>query len=54
MYGNYELAGLQFFDVNGMKILEAGYIKQDGDKLEILLEEGERLIGVESFHYDGP
>jgi len=53
MFGNFEFGGLQFFDGNGVKILEAGYIDQSYEKLEIMLAEGERLIGIESFHNTG-
>jgi hypothetical protein len=37
---------VQFFDRDGNKILEAG--RMGNTKLEIVLEEGERLVGVRS------
>lgn len=46
MRGNYEFAGCQFFDKNGTKILEAGYMT--AETKEFVLEDDERLIGVSS------
>ena len=46
MRGNYEFAGCQFFDKNGVKILEAGYMTAESK--EFILEDNERLIGVSS------
>lgn len=46
MRGNYEFAGCQFFDRNGVKILEAGYMTAESK--EFILEDDERLIGVSS------
>lgn len=44
----HEFGGVQFFDANGVKILEPG--RHDcRKKLEIVLQEGERLIGTTSF-----
>lgn len=51
IHGNFEFGGVQFFDDKGVKILEAGYIANQ--KLEIVLAEGERLLGIESFHHSG-
>ncbi len=51
IHGNYEFGGVQFFDGKGDKILEAGFIGPE--KLEIVLAEGERLLGIESFHCTG-
>jgi hypothetical protein len=38
--------GVQLFDRDGNKILEAGSIEQE--KREFILEDGERLIGLKS------
>ena len=42
--------GLKLFDKDGKCILEAG--KQNYENKEIVLLEGERLLGVRSEHYD--
>ena len=47
-----ELTGLQFLDEKGCQLLEAGRIC-DGDlKLEIQLEQGERLVGFKAQLFD--
>ena len=48
IYGrpNSHFGGVQFFDRDGNKILEAGNIEQE--KREFILEDGERLIGFKS------
>lgn len=46
MHGNYQYGGVQFFDRDGNKILEAG--RMGNNKLEIILEDNERLLGVRS------
>jgi hypothetical protein len=47
-----EFGGVQFFDKDGDKILEAGYL-QDGIKKEIVLSRGERLVGIRSHLFGG-
>ena len=39
--------GVQFFDKNDKKIIEAGF-PSGTDKKEFILEEGHRLIGVKA------
>ncbi len=46
MWGDDEFGGVQFFDRDGNKILEAGYIAHESR--EILLADGERLVGIKS------
>ena len=50
MWGNSEFGGVQFFDKDGNKILEAGYIREQSR--EFVLGNGERLVGVKSKLYD--
>lgn len=47
-----EFGGVQFFDKDGDKILEAGNL-QDGIKKEIVLSKSERLVGIRSHLYGG-
>lgn len=55
MHGNYEFGGVEFFDINGTKILQAGLVEVDSVpnagvfKQEIIIAEGERLLGVKSY-----
>ncbi len=42
-----EFGGVQFFDKNGKKILQAGYTAGTNRK-EFLLADGERLVGIKS------
>ncbi len=46
MWGDDEFGGVQFFDKDGNKILEAGIIKEESR--EIILADGERLVGIKS------
>lgn len=46
MHGNYQFGGVEFFDRNGNKVLEAGRL--GNTKLDIILEDDERLVGVRS------
>lgn len=46
MHGNYQFGGVEFFDRDGDKVLEAGRL--GNTKLEIILEDDERLLGVRS------
>lgn len=48
MYGRKDanIGGFQFYDENGIKILEAGSIEQLQSEFE--LNEGERLIGIKA------
>ncbi len=50
MRGDTEFGGVQFFDKDGNKILEAGFL--GGDSKEFVLQDGERLVGVKSKLYD--
>ncbi len=45
----FEFSGVQFFDKNEVKILEAGYFSSNSAvSKEFILEEGQRIIGVKS------
>lgn len=46
MWGNHEYGGVQFYDKDGKKILEAGNIV--GEKREFELADGERLVGIKA------
>ncbi len=46
-----DFGGVEFFDATGTKILTAGNIEQQ--KREIILQEGERLIGIKFKANDG-
>ena len=45
-HSDHEFAGVQFFDKDNVKILEAG--SMSGESKEIVLNDGERLIGIKS------
>ena len=49
VHGNFEFGGVQFFDGNNSKLLEAGYIALS--KYDIAISEGERIIGIQSFKF---
>lgn len=48
---SHEFGGVQLIDANGVMILQAGKQTIGGRKIEIFLQEGERLIGTKSFKY---
>ena len=50
MRGDDEFGGVQFFDKDNNKILEAGYIGDDSK--EFILEDNQRLIGVKAKRND--
>ena len=43
---DHEFGGVEFFDKDNVKILEAG--RMVGESKEFVLNEGERLIGIKS------
>jgi hypothetical protein len=44
--GDNEFGGVQFYDKNGLKLLEAGNITSEST--EFILQNGHRLIGLKS------
>lgn len=47
---NTALFGIEFFDIHGQLLLQAGCVEPDPDltQHEIILEEGDRLVGARS------